>query len=80
MKLKTKPHLAELDGEGPHLLVVHPGGVPVEGGREVVGQHLPGKARWMASAKRLASCRSAVLVSIQRMSAKGAAASDLAMA
>ena len=35
---------------------------------------------WIASANRLASARSAVFVSIQRMSAKGAAPSDLAIA
>ncbi len=45
MKLKTKPSLPELLGERAHLVVAHPGGVPVERGREVVGQHLVGVDR-----------------------------------
>ena len=40
MKLKTKPSLPSSSGNALHLLVAHAGRVPVERGREVVGQHL----------------------------------------
>ena len=39
-EVEDEAHLAELLGEAPHLLVAHPGRVPVEGRRQVVGQHL----------------------------------------
>ena len=79
-EVEDEPELAELFGEPLHLLVAHAGRVPVERRRQVVGQHLVGNSAWIASAKRFASTRSAVLVSIQRRSANGAAASDLAIA
>ena len=42
MKLNTKPSAASPSGKARHLRVRHPGGVPVERRREVVGEHLVG--------------------------------------
>ncbi len=39
-EVEDEAHLPELGRELAHLVVAHPGGVPVERGREVVGQHL----------------------------------------
>ena len=39
-EVEDEAHLAEFLGEGPHLLVGHAGGVPVERRGQVVGQHL----------------------------------------
>ena len=44
-EVEDEAHLGELFGEGPHLVVAHPGGVPVERRGEVVGQHLVGELR-----------------------------------
>ena len=41
-EVEDEPHLAEFLGEGPHLVVRHAGGVPVERRGQVVGQHLLG--------------------------------------
>ena len=41
-EVEDEAHLAELFGEGPHLVVGHAGGVPVERRREVVREHLVG--------------------------------------
>ena len=41
-EVEDEAHLADFLGEGPHLVVGHAGGVPVERRREVVGQHLVG--------------------------------------
>ena len=42
-EVEHEAQLAQLLGEPAHLLVAHPGGVPVERGRQVVGQHLVGE-------------------------------------
>ena len=41
-EVEDEPHLAEFLWERPHLVVGHAGGVPVERGGQVVGQHLLG--------------------------------------
>ena len=41
-EVEDEPQLAQLGREPAHLLVGHPGGVPVERRRQVVGQHLVG--------------------------------------
>ena len=41
-EVEDEAHLADLLGEPAHLVVAHAGGVPVERGGEVVGQHLVG--------------------------------------
>ena len=42
-EVEDEAHLAEFLGEGPHLVVGHAGGVPVERRGQVVGHHLVGE-------------------------------------
>ena len=79
-EVEDEAHLASSSGNCFISSSRHAGGVPVERWREVVGQHLVRELGVDRVGELLASARSAVLVSIQSMSAKGAAARDFAMA
>ena len=80
-EVEDEAQLAQLLGKALHLFIAHAGGVPVEGRRQIVGEHFVrelgvdrfGELSWPPA-------RFAVFVSIHKMSANGAAASDFAMA
>ena len=73
--------VADLLRERPHLVVAHTGRVPVERGRQVVGEHLVGELGVDRLGELLCLVRGRpVAVSIQIMSAYGATESDLRIA
>ena len=80
MKLKTKPSLPISAGKARMASSSMPVVSQLNEGDRLYAIIWLGNTAWMASANCLASARSAVLVSIQRMSANGATASDLATA
>ena len=80
MKLKTNPSLPSSCGNRLISSSLIPVVSQLNDGDRLYASILEGNSAWMASAKRRASARFAVLVSIHRMSANGATASDLATA
>ncbi|CKS79864.1 Uncharacterised protein [Mycobacterium tuberculosis] len=80
MKLKTKPILPSSSGKRRISSSVMPVVSQLNDGERLYASIWSGNSAWIASANCRASARSAGLVSIQRMSANGAAASDLAIA
>ena len=79
-EVEDEAQLTEFLGEARISSSVMPVVSQLNEGDRLYASILSGNSAWIASANCLASARSAVLVSIQRMSANGAAASDLAIA
>ena len=80
MKLNTKPIRPSSTGNSRISSSVMPVVSQLNEGDRLYASIWSGYSAWIASANSRASARSAVLVSIQRMSAKGTAANDLAVA
>ena len=79
-EVEDEPQLAELPGNRLISSSLIPVVSQLNDGDRLYASILAGSSAWMASAKRRASARFAVLVSIHKMSANGATASDLATA